>query len=1164
MKSNNLQIVLKVTAIFCVLFACHNYYKDVLNPRFSHDVKCEGIVLNKNISYHITDKNSITELKKIRGNEVKINEGDVILHYRDKDMEKITPSYWGTVFYDKGWKFRLDQSFTDDAGKFENIILPFLRLSDEQEFVKPTQILTEKELSKNHFFNTNSGEKNTRFYLQLKDINGKQVLSFFDDGLKQKYRLNTEKADTIGIFFNQTNHVPANKNFEFDNTTTEQGSYYLIHNPDSENRFSLLNTIDNSLKTINSKNFQVGNMMFSINHKFSIFQKIFLTSYLLILIGSIIFFFLLKDDDYTLSKPLNNVRISLLCFYLLGTPILSMAFDIINFEGLREFILAVGIPLIPLASHYLPILYKKKKIDVFINKIFNNKYVAKILVGVFIFFVVGSLLLANHDNERVLGIPILHFIKLILLLTFFLIYSDKFGKIISNFSYIQKRPKLKIFTKSFVFFLVTFSCSLLTQDFGILIMIFWTIIMLEYINGNLEKIHFFGRNLKLPALIIIYIFSSFTILLLCSFWDDAPRKLYRITYSWFNPANEFFYSNVLQADRESIAFLFQNLKVIFDNPFGIENLSIPVGKSTAHTDLAIHNNFMKNGIVFIFLLLLSFFNFTVNTMIYMNCIYRELFVSKEYRKSLINNTPVQIKAFTTFLLLFTAMQCLIPIFSNLALYASPFTGISYPGISISIGDGVFLLLLFLLMDNIVKSETNDLSREEKTSLFDESIKASKKFSIWLIVLILIFIAVKAVFIQFQDNETYIKTKPIQTELDAVPLTESKTELIKVAMDYFRGKNISKLDDKDKYSLKNLQIKYFRGNNAKLGQHGNFSLTKQEEARKISMDSLNTFCSTKISGSKWKWELVFAKDVLVNGKRDKFITNKYFTNIDFKNRHLDKDATAIINKIIEKHITEELKNYRNLTTSVLITENKTGNVIINSAYPFISKNPDLETNFFPGSTKKVLLSHYFSIYYKDRVNDKIFKSKKATTPILWIGTSDNEDSFDVFKNYVDIEKFKIFLEKKYKMPFFSTIGLNGYAEKNWKQDQISFENTIIGGRTKYNPIIINGWFRAISNDVFGGHNKALFEMLNAPFYVHKGTATEVAYALRKEALNYKNFICKTGTLAESDINKSTAFVTSNKNYTISVLIDGIQPENDNGKSAKFLFIKLIPEIKEYLK
>lgn len=1163
MKSNNLLIVLKVTAIFCVLFACYNYYKDVLNPRFSHDLKCEGIVLNKNISYHITDKNSITELKKIRGNEVKINEGDVILHYRDKDMEKITPSYWGTVFYDKEWKFRLDQSFTDDAGKLENIILPFLRLSDEQEFVKPTQILTEKELSKNHFFNTNSGYKNTtRFYLQLKDINGKQVLSWFDDGIKQKYRLNTEKADTIGIFFNQTNHVRANKNFEFDNSTTEHGSFYLIYNPDSENRFSLLNTTDNSLKTINSKNFQVGDMMFSINHKFSIFQKIFLTSYLLILIGSIIFFFLLKNNDYLLSKPLNNVRISLLCFYLLGTPILSMAFDIINFEGFREFILAVGIPLIPLASHYVPILYKKKKIDVFINKIFNNKYVAKILVGVFIFFVVGSLLFAKQDNERVLGIPILHFIKFILLLTFFLIYSDKFGKIISNFSYIQKRPKLKIFTKSFVLFLVTFLCSLLTQDFGVLSLIFWTIIMLEHINGNLEKIHFFGRNLKLPALIIIYIFSSFTILLLCSFWDDAPRKLYRITYSWFNPANEFFYSNVLQGDRETISFLFHNLKLIFDNPFGIENLSIPVGKSTAHTDLAIHNSLMKNGVVFIFLLLLSFFNFTVNTMIYMNCIYRELFVTKEYRKSLIK-TPVQIKAFTTFLLLFTAVQLLIPVFSNLALYAAPFTGISFTGISTSIGDGVFLLFLLFLMDSIVKSETNDLSRYEKTSLFDESIKASQKFSTWLIILILMFMAVKAVFIQFQDNETYIKTIPIQTDLDAVPLPESKTALLKVAMDYFRGKNISKLNDKDKFSLKNLQIKYFRGNNAKLGQHGNFSLAKQEEAKKISLDSLNTFSSTKISGSKWKFEPVFAKDVVVNGKREKYITNKYFTNIDFKNTNLDKDGTAIINKIIEKHITEELKNFRNLTTSVLITDNKTGNVIINSAYPFISKNPEVETNFYPGSIKKVLLAHYFSIYYRDRVNGKIFKSKKATTPILWIGTSDNAFSYYVFKNYVDIEKFKKFLEKKHKMPFFSTIGLNGYAEKNWKQE-ISFENTIIGGRTKYNPIIINGWFRAIANDVFGGNNKALFEMLNAPFYVHKGTATEVAFALRKEDLNYKNFICKTGTLAESSINKSTAFVISNNIYTISVLIDGIQPENDNGKSAKFLFIKLIPEIKEYLK
>lgn len=90
------------------------------------------------------------------------------------------------------------------------------------------------------------------------------------------------------------------------------------------------------------------------------------------------------------------------------------------------------------------------------------------------------------------------------------------------------------------------------------------------------------------------------------------------------------------------------------------------------------------------------------------------------------------------------------------------------------------------------------------------------------------------------------------------------------------------------------------------------------------------------------------------------------------------------------------------------------------------------------------------------------------------------------------------------------------------------------------------------------------MLNSPLNLSGATAVEVANGLKEHEFESKVFICKTGTLDERDLNLCIAFGISNKNFTITVLIDGIQLENEDKKSAKYLFIKLIPEIFEYLK
>lgn len=1181
-----LHTLLIITALLCVIFGGYNYYTTVLNPSFSHTIKCEGIILDSSISYHLTDKNSLDELRKIRGNEVAINEKDIILHYRDRDMEKISPSYWGTFSYDSKWNFRLDKSFSTDANALSNILLPFLSefntpwynifplknipligkyFYTEQHFVKPGQVLNENELTRLYYFNTVAGDKSSRFYLQIKSIKGKYILPWFDNGVKTKYLINTSRNDTIGIFFNQKNAVLANKNFAFDNSSADQGSYYLLFNPNSETKFSLMNLNNKILLPIDGEYFEVGNMIFRINHVYTLFQKVMLTLYLCIIVCSLLFFFRLSlNDGHFLFATLNRIRICVLCFYLLGFPILAIAIETQNFGWKRELLLTSLVPAIPfLSSSFFLLNFKNSKIGLalthiytpkkrILKNLFNNK-VIRLTIALFVF---SLLFTASNGSERVIGIPVLNYVKLILMLCFYFIYSEAFANQFKKISHLFN-PKLVVFFKSTIVLCITILTSIITSDYGISALIFFALLIFEYINWNIP-IKLFGVKFGLPGIIALYVFTTLLLLPLCHYLDD-PGKIYRLTYSWLNPGHTF-YTNISQAHRESISILFHNIKIIYENPLGIHNLSIPpASKSVSHTDFAIAWSLMQNGAVFLVLLLLVLFNFIVHSLIFANCIYR-----LDANGNSLTNISTQSKAFTTFLLIFTIVQCIAPIFSNLLLPGSFLTGVPFLGISISIGDSIFLAILFVQMERIKSAETTFLSVQTKADLLEFSVRESKNFAKGVMILIITFMLFKVIAINFQDDQTHIKSKDTKTALDTLPLHLSTPQIILATQTYFAKKDITTLNSTDKASLKRILIQYYQKREKKLSnQLIDFNLTKDKELKRISLDSSDSFCKYQVSKSKWKGAPVFAKNVLINGNLENYITNEYFENIDFHNSHLDIDVTAILNRIIKQHLTEGLKNYKNLVASILITQNETGNIIANSSYPFISKHPEVEFSFYPGSTKKILLAHYFSKHHNVNVNDKLFKASKAPTPLLWVGKSDNEATEEVFKEYVELEKFKIFLATyQNNFPFISTISKNGYAEHGWNDNKKAIINTIIGSRTKYSALQINNWFRLVANDAFR-NNRLLFQMLNAPFFVSRGTATMVENALTKEDIDYTKLICKTGTLEENNRNLSTAFGISNKEYTITILIDGIQPDNQSRLAAKHLFIKCIPEIKDYL-
>lgn len=1168
----------------------YNYYNTILNPPFSKVLKCEGIVLNDHLSYHITNKNTPDELRRIRGNTIQISDNDILLHYRDRDMEKITPSYWGTLFYDNEWKFRLDASFTSHPNQKGNFHLPFLRYVKRQKgefiFVPSSGTLNESGLSRKLLFNTPFGDKATRYYLQILKINGRKVLSWYDDGIKQSYPINKSKSDTISIIFekNANQIIPKKQyTFFFNNTTSQNGEYELICYSDRPTE--LVNMQTASKKKIRNRYFQINEIMFSINPRYSLLNRALLTSYVLILLFSFVFLILkladniLEGNSNPMSISLTIYRLCLLCFLSLGFPIIVMAFEYQNFTLIRKFLLAIVVPSIPFSTlFYRKIRYwifncahdllsdnLKKRIRSFYKTIkkgtSNQLFIPIVLIP---FLILAFLPILRASNERVLGIPTMHYIKIILLILFAIIYFDKFVHI---FSFLQRvLPQwLKGFTTSLFLILFAICITILTKDWGTLLFIALTVLSFDVIYGKFP-ITIGKRKIRLWAILFLYLFiiAGF---LVSGKYLELGRKSYRITYTLSNPSSDF-YKNANEGDRESIAILYQNLNILKEHPLGVKNLSIPKeSRSVAHTDFAVHWSLMNNGLLFLMALL-----FVFSLFIYCSLFILKLLIlkTKETRESLISSSDY-IKAFLGFILVMIIVQCCVPLTSNLLLPGAFLSGVPFIGISISLGDALIICVLLIMLDLCGSKYKYDMDESLEKKFIKHINDFSFKTTVKLIAVLVAWIGFKILLVSCKSSSesTWNIKKEIKTNFNFIPNTNDKRTLIIFLDSIFQDKNKEKLSPSEKNIGKVINLKYYTGKETELflKEKTRFSIRKREQLKRISLDSLLAFNQKQISGKNWKGEPVYLREHYVNGSIQWIASSPYYYNIDIYNEHLNRDVSATINEKIDNYLIDELNNYKNkLKVSVLVSRNKDGKIILNSAYPFNNKAPEIEYSFFPGSIKKGLLAAYVCEKNKNLLDSitPLGNKKHGIIRRDWIRLSDNEATLYISKN-INTIKFSDYLSSEFNLPFYS-LYLNGYAEHT----PVSFDHlsvserrsVIIGGTLKYNPITINEWYQHIFD--VSRRNTNLFEIMHSPFLLN-GTAYSVGIKLKNEGVNIDNLICKTGTLQapNSKLNLSTGFVIAGKKNTITVLMDGLQPKNIEQKAAKNLFIVLIDELKPFI-
>jgi len=1186
MKNSHFKIpITSLICTLCIIFALHSYRSKILSFPFSKVLKCEGIVLNSNVSYHITDKKSLDELREIRDNNIQINDNDILLHYQDRDMEKITPSYWGTLFHEDEWKFSLDNSFTSKPNTKGNFQLPFMRYEKKQKgrfvFVSAGSVLSESDVTKKLVFNTHFVNKSNRYYFQILELNRKKVLSWYDDGIKQSYLLNKNKSDTIYLLFDtKSDKVFAKKQFNyfFNNTTGRNAEYELICLPNGP--IKVINLQTGYAQEIKKKYFQVNDMMFSVKSYYSLVDRLLMTCYIFIILFSIIFLIYLyqkenKRDGNPMRKSLINLRLCILCFLSLGFPVLISVFDYQSFGFFRKFLISIVVPSILVLSLFYDrgvlIVYQylmkflpqnlKNGISDLLNK---SKEISKRPIVLIIILLLGVLPILKASNERVLGIPTMHYIKTILVVIFAIIYSSRFKNV---FGIINKiLPSwLKPFELSIILLLFALIVTVLTKDFGTLLFIVLTVMAFDVIYKRfpIKTGRFKLKFWHIPSFYLLLGLSIFVI----SSQLNLDRKFYRVTYTFTNPSHHY-YKNADEGDRQSISFLYQNLNVLKEYPLGIKNLKIPEkSKSVSHTDFAIHWSLMNNGVVFLILLLLVFAQFAF----YSLSIAKTLILKTEDGVSLVTSSDY-IRAFLSFVIIMFIVQCGVPLASNLLLPGAFLSGVPFLGISVSLGDALIILMLLILLDKSEQKFNNKIDYVVKETFVNHINTYSLRTTLMLMFIIITWIGIKIVVLYYYSNDESlweITKDKVNGNYNLIPNTNDKSVLIKFSDSIFENKNLEKLSSNDRLIGKLINLKYYRGNDAKFtwNENNRFSLTKQQQLDNINVDSIFSTKKIKISGEDWTDESVYRERKYVNGRIQWSNTSRYYDNLNPYNDFLNRDLSATINKEIERFLNEKLIDYKNhLKVSLLIVRNLDRKIVVNSAYPFENMNPEIEYSFFPGSIKKGLIASY--VCEKERkILDSITPLNNGKSGVVkndWIRLSDNKATMYVSKK-VNTIKFADYLYKEFNLHFYSPV-FNGYAEHiPFDFDKLSDKekmSVIIGGTLKYTPITINEWYQQISHK--SRKNRTLFEMMHSPF-LRNGTAYTVGLKLMEANVDIDKLICKTGTLEaeKKKLNLCSGFALASEKYTITLLIDGIQPRNSEQKSAKHLFCILINELKPYL-
>jgi hypothetical protein len=1172
----------KALAVLCLFYALFSFYELVIQNKTPFKIEAEGIVLDLNKKYYFTNYKSIRSLENAE------SENSVLIRY--KKNEEWMPNHLGTLYYDGEWKLDLNKAIQHPVIN-KHPFLPYCRSVEKSStgsfnFYDSGQIVSEAQLTTGLIFNYPTGSVQDREYLNIKKISGKEVLYFEDDGIGVSYQLPDKKAKISAAFNSKirTANTKGSLIFKFDDTTPNvSGTYNISYTPNNflsasiEVKDQAGNTLYKKLG-ISHTTFQIENILLSlkINQMYGI-TTIFIFLVQIILIAAFLFYFIgLEPPAYNnpIQSSILKSRIIMNCLMLLGTALFIKTFGYYTNSPKYDLIL-LSVPHLFNISYWFVSWWKKlKKVRFSSLSLKDNLPEIRIsgsimYAGWMVFFFIlipVIILLANIvSNERVLGIPALHFQKVIIILAYFVFASELVSQKTARFINNRDKPKFifnllgKFLPKNVLILFFSIWLSYIIGDYGSILFVAIAIIMIEVTL----------RRIKLKEVAVGFSIILGIALLVNQIGIYDGRKLYRLLYSFLPPdSNSFAHFN--QADRESISYIWFNLKSFMESfHMGLFNdlKILEVSKSVAHSDYAFHWSLMLGGVPFL-LLVMACLSFLLTHLFFIfKSTLLPMKVGKNTYLSLARNKYTII---ISFWLAITIVQFVYQLFSNNMLFGSILSGIPFPFISVRIQDYFFLGLLFVGLEILFYSNSfkADFSREKTKAVSSNYVFISSfRQAQYLIIAFLFLFGLKGAQFWFFDNqEIHISAQPPSEEensnfFDVENYAQStQDKYIQIAKDKINELELTNLPIKTKKSLKPVQYAYYNADPIKEVFKIPFELKQDRLEEIISWKNHFDFSKKEISGENKPFGTVYAKKILVNDNYQTVTTNPYYRYLNLNNDYLNLDLSAELNRLLKSHVQNNLAD--DTRVSVVVLNNEANEYVATSQYPNTSNNFVYYQNYYIGSIKKALLLDAalnidFNRYIK-------FQSQDLNLG-TWIKYSNYDFAGDLLEDVLNynFEEFDRYLAEEYNTPFYS-VSTQSYSDRP-KEEVSNVPLLANGGLQKYPIANVLQWYRKLALKANKNDRKGtkLNNILTLPLETY-GTASVVGKRLKEANIDTDQFIAKTGTLEENGKNISSSFIIANQQYTIGVMMVGDNlPFNESGLTAKYIFAKkVVPLLIKY--
>ena len=1141
-------IIFLSAATLCYSF--YGLYQLVYLNQSPFILECIGVRLD------VAKKYVITNSKTASADNLRIN---------FPQGEGILPPDLGAIYFDPTQKdFQLktggDIFNPENRAGFANPFLAFVRTFENsyfkpKKYFEPNSIVSASTLQdQGVVFNSIYGDKSTRVSVRFIEFDGKIYLKTSDDGIGIKYPVQTGVENKFAVLCKKTLKTRLTKIFYFNDTVAEPCDFTIAVTPQSTFKytFKVINQNGETIKSGTSSDgaFQVGENLFQISAKYKIFEIISVICFLAILT----FFQLFLIREFLRAKtPITEafivVRLLLNCLAFLSIPLFLTA---LSNTSNREFYLVCLIILN--SSYWMP---KRLLHNFDFNFSLKKSLVVSVLLGLF-----GVLIYFFTENESLFGIiPVLHVQKLIIL---GLIY-------LTNLKQLEKF-KYGYWVRLLFILGVSAGLSLLTSDFGSLIYAVVAFLLVELIK----------KTIPLKAFVIFGLIAFSMIAIFYNFSDNAfaDRKFYRIVAPYTAPDSEHL--NIAnQADRETFSFLHLIQKRVADDKLPEMNrILIPAAmRSTSFSDFAFFWSLVFGKQIFATLF------FPVQLLLIYHLVFL-LFIS--IRPIQINKLKAFIlpatraSEFVRFLLAFSIVTLIYPVLSNLLLV--PLTGQSFPCLSISIIEVLFIALFLIVIESIFSNPEYVVDTQAVEYRYVDLLK-SLNLSILIFALTMTAaVLIKGYFVK-NSPESYRWQKKSEESGSEETFQSNQKDLKKNALDLIGADKLTSIPRKKKSYLKNLSSFYYlqKPYNQVLFENPFFQNSVEIVSNQINLDSIFSVKRTLVSGSQHPFGEVFSFRRLVNGKSKLAYTNDFYASIPEDAESINADLTAELSEALSRHI-KKIGADGNIG-SIVIINNETGSVIANSTYPLLADFNSNEIYYNIGSLKKVILA-YSALTVDPNYKYKIFNGKSFPD---FIKFSDDVYAAELLKDIMQNHEpeFAKVLEDDLDLPLTSQTRDAFFDRKPspaMYSKPLDRKNEIyrysIGQQKPYQFINVIEWYARIAAGRkislhYGNESKSekdlsiLSEDINflktsMNGVLTGGTASTVGDSLKNNSISLNGFIGKTGTAESSsqNYNTSSSIIIANRKVTVGIMLKGKIPNNSQNLAAKNLMSSIIPILSKY--